>query len=141
MQTKQRFQILLPPSTHRREATCDEMECGNYVNGWVTVLDPDNPQHAQLFHLVRDSGRHYQQMRSEEAAEQTGKPLPAGLAAFVFPPGQQCFEKHTLPVGRPPLFVHKPPMGRPPRLHANGENFNEHFNEETDRIQRAIERG
>lgn len=123
----QKFRILQPPATHYRDATCQEVECSNYQVGWVTVLDQGNPAHADLFRLVSGSGRSFLRMRSEEAAQQTGKTLPGGLTAFVFAAGQQCFERHQLPVGRDPIFVHERNGSR--RVHQSGLNFNEHFNE------------
>ncbi len=132
----QKFRILLPPATHYRDATCQEVECSNYEGGWVTVLDQDNPAHAGLFRLVLGSGRSFLRMRSEEAAEQTGRSLPAGLTAFVFAAGQQCFERHKVPVGRDPIFIHE--RGGSRRVHQSGLNFNEHFNEQAYAAGRLI---
>lgn len=132
----ERFKILQPPATHFRRATCDEVDCANFERGWVTVLDQNNGQHAQLFTLLRDSGRAFERMRSEDAAEKTGKALPPGLTAFVFGPGQQCFEPHQVPVGRDPIFVHERNGNR--RRHQSGLNFNEHFNESAHRAGRLI---
>lgn len=130
----QAFKILQPPASHFRPARCEEVECPNHEKGWVTVLDQNNPQHAGLFTALRDSGRRFERMRSEEAAERTGKALPPGLTAFVFGAGQQCFERHLVPVGRDPIFMHERNGVR--RRHANGLNFNEQFNEEAYRVSR-----
>lgn len=129
----QRFRILQPPATHFRQVRCEAADCRAHIEGWATVLNQDDPAHGEMFALLRASGRAYTQMRSEEAAEQTGKPFPGGLTAFLFPPGQQCFEKHLVPVGREPIFVHE--RGGNRRVHQSGLNFNEHFNEQVYRIR------
>lgn len=130
----QRFSILQPPATHFRAASCNEVECDGYVNGFVTVLDPNLAEHVGLMALLLKSGRHFTQMRSEDAAQQLGKALPGGLQAFVFQPGQHCFEKHLLPVGRDPLFIYDRNGVR--RRHHNGLNFNEQMNEESYKVSR-----
>lgn len=121
------FKILQPLATHYREARCEEVECRNNRDGWVTLLDEANPAHAGLFASLQASGRQYERMRSEEAAERTGMTFPPGLTAFVFRPGQQCFERHNVGLGRDPMFIHD--AGRGPVRHRDGLSFNAEFNE------------
>ena len=131
------YQIAQPLATHYREATCQEVECPAHVEGWVTILDPSLPAHGGLFKLLRNSGRRYQEMSSEDACQLTGESFPSGLRAFVFPPGQQCFEQHHVPVGRDPIFLHRRPGGNVLR-HREGRAFNEDFNESAFRAERFI---
>ena len=133
MRGEQQFTIAQPLATHFRPAECDEVECSNWQRGWVTVLDP--AIHAERIRDLKESGRFYREMRSEDASQFLAKPLPAGLVAFVFPPGQMCFEAHRVPLEREPIFVHA--KGGERRVHRNGRNFNEHFNEQSYRIGRA----
>jgi hypothetical protein len=132
----QTFSIEQPLESHFRAATCEEVDCPHYLMGWVTVLDPGDPSHWPLIRAARESGRRYEEMRSEEAGERTGRDLAAGMLAFVFPAGQRCFRPHYLPIGREPLYVHT--RGDRRRVHYRGEHFNEDFNEEAYRIGRLL---
>lgn len=69
-----------------RPATCEQVACGAYLNGWQTIV-PEGSDHAALVRSL--SGRY----RFTEAAQ------PGGLVEFTFPPGQQCFQasQHRLP--------------------------------------------
>lgn len=71
-------------ASQMRPATCQEVDCEYYLNGWVTVVDADK---AELVRSLR--GRY----------SFTERPLEGGLFEFTFPPGQQCFEAtlHRLP--------------------------------------------
>lgn len=73
------FQVASP----RRPATCAEVGCGNYLNGWQTVV-PEGPQ-ADLARSLRS------QYRFTEARQ------PGGLVEFVFEAGQECWASHSLP--------------------------------------------
>ena len=157
----QQFTIATPLSTHYVRVSCEEVECANHVRGWVTLLDPALHAHEGHIAAILTSGRHFTSCRSEEAAEQLGQSFPPGLRAFIFPPGQQCFERHQQPVGREANFlkdlartcrrhggrvVAEGLAGAPDAScscyrHQNGSNWNEDFNEQTYALRRVIESG
>lgn len=116
--------------------TCQEARCPNYEHGWVTVLDPANPQHQKAAHDIRTRlGRRFIEFPSEEAGEHLdgeGIDLPGGLLVFKFYAGQQCFKAHE---DREVVFSHDR------RIHVNPRDFNEDFNETVDRIATARGRG
>lgn len=131
--------------------TCREAGCAAEREGWVMVLDPANDAHARAATSIKDnSGRQFVELRSESAAgELQGRagalgivetaPLlaiigrtPPGMLVFVFPPGQQCFRLHQ---DREVVFAHNQ------YIHQSPAGFNEDFNIEADRINRAIQRG
>ena len=128
----QEFSLKQPLATHFRPARCEEVECEAHVEGWVTVLDAGNPEHGPLFLALKRSGRHYTEMRSEEV-----EGFPPGMTAFVFPPGQQCFEGHQVPVEREPFMLHRTGTGRLIR-HVKATDFTEDFNEEGYRVNRLL---
>lgn len=76
-----------------RPATCRDVQCEAMEKGWTTVVDVSTDLGRRQANYIRwRSGRHYR------ADEQLG-----GKVVFYFPPGQQCFRQHTLPIGA--LFV------------------------------------
>lgn len=118
-----------------------------------------------------DSGRRYIELQSETALEYVVnhreslgltvteglmtllQNTPAGMVIFLFYPGQQCFKPH---IDREVMFSHQrgilQPYSRNPaisvfrpinegRIHTRPLDFNEHFNEEADKINTARQRG
>jgi hypothetical protein len=87
------FKVSSPLATHYRRATCEEVNCEAYTNGW-TINKADVTD--QLMHVIKDSGRHY-----------TEKTLELGGDIYlVFPPGQMCFAamQHVVPLNRPEFY-------------------------------------
>lgn len=82
VQAYRTYGIAAPVSTHWRKATCEEVDCVNYLNGWKTIL----PVGSDLIAVLRSSGRRY----TEEVV--------GDLIEFIFPSGQKCFqaESHRL---------------------------------------------
>jgi len=108
--------VMAPPSTHRRIATCKEVDCVQMLSGFELILaDPPTPlprdhapcatpeKAARCSHCISherlryfrsgDSGRHFKEVRKVE-----------GLVSFVFPPGEECFKQHSIPNGREALY-------------------------------------
>lgn len=87
------FQIMAPASTHRRPATCAEVNCPHYMGGWrvrVEGLPPD------MLHAARTSGRKYTELHVAE-----------GESWLVFEAGQTCFKasQHSVPLDRQEIFI------------------------------------
>jgi hypothetical protein len=87
------YAVIAPLSTHFRPATCAEVACPHYLNGWRVnneALTPD------LRHAVAASGRTY---RLEVIS-----PTESWL---VFEAGQPCFKasQHRARIDRAPLYV------------------------------------
>ena len=83
-----------PKETHWREASCREVGCGQYLNGWQTVLPANDIANVEY---IRRSGLGFR----EEGEGQ--------LVRFIFEPGQECFKGraggHRMPVERDPLLL------------------------------------
>lgn len=127
------YEIIAPLSTHYREATCEEVECVNFVNGWKTIVPSDSPQ-AQYIRSGA-SGRRFLESRTDN-----------DLAEFVFSAGQRCFASntHRLPLERDPLYVVRggDARGNPlreRRVHARAEDWREDFAESLDKHRNTRE--
>jgi len=125
---QQFFRIRRPLATHWRPATCKEMDCPHYLNGWKTIVPFDSPQAE---YIRNGSGRHFTETREGDIAE------------FVFPPGQTCFASadHQRRVDRPDIFERVPRLGAAPLAHARPEDWVENMGEELDATRRIIEQG
>ena len=90
----QEFRVVMPLETHWERATCEEVRCPQFLNGWKTVLPAD----SDLISTLKTSGRTYREERQE-----------GGLIAFLFAPGQPCFRaaQHRQQSERPALLIHR----------------------------------
>lgn len=87
------YGMAFPKQTHTRPATCAEVDCQAYENGWKTVVPSDSPQAE---YIRAKSERHFTETSPD-----------AGLIEFVFPPGQRCFaaDQHRVSLERPGIFT------------------------------------
>lgn len=135
-QSYKTYQIVAPKSTHFRKATCEEVNCPNFLNGWRTVLDITNE--AALNYIRKNSGRKFKEYRNE-----------LGQVVFEFEVGQRCFasDKHLTRIEKPELYVVRDgdwrgnPRGTAPRKHKNAQDWQEDFAEHQDKINSEIQKG
>jgi hypothetical protein len=129
------FQIAAPLSTHFVPATCAQVDCPHYLNGWrvrVEGLPPD------LLHTAKHSGRKHTEMRIAE-----------GETWLVFEAGQPCFKatEHKRRLDRPEYFLVRDgdfrgnPFGTKPFLHARPDFWVEDFAIHQDKIAERVNRG
>lgn len=131
----QSFRILAPLSTHWRPASCAEVGCEEYLNGWALRVQGLTEEDL---HTAMNCGRRY---RRADIGE--------GCTLLVFEAGQPCFRTtgHRVRVDRDERFFvtggdwRGNPLGIPPREHTRAADWQEHFAEHQDRIHTAIERG
>lgn len=128
------FQILAPTSTHRRKATCVEVDCPQYLGGWrVRVESLD----AQMLHLAKTAGRKFTELHVAE-----------GENWLVFEAGQSCFRvgQHSVPLDKREIFIARDgdfrgnPTGNV-RKHTRPEFWIEEMNQNLDAVRAAQERG
>lgn len=132
------YEIRTPRATHWRKATCDEYDCANFLNGWVTLIDLTSELGKQQdYYIQHQSGRSFR-------IEDTGP----GQRRFIFEPGQPCFDqdKHMVPIGRPELYIVRDGdwRGNPTRrtrTHARGADWVEDFAEHQIRVAEQMNRG
>lgn len=132
------YRILSPQQTHFRPATCAEVDCPAYLNGWTTTIDESAVQgQGQAHYIRRESGRRFMEER-----------LPTGLTRFTFEAGQRCFgsDKHQVRLDRPELYLVRDgdwrgnPTGRK-REHANAADWIEDFGEHQQRLADEMKKG
>lgn len=134
VQAYRTFQILAPASTHRRKATCKEVDCPQFLNGWrVRVESLDGP----MLHTARTSGRRFTELHVAE-----------GENWLVFEAGQPCFRaaQHSVPLDKQELFIARDgdwrgnPSGNV-RKHSRPEFWIEEMSQNLDAVRTAQERG
>lgn len=129
------YQIDQPLQTHYRLATCQEVDCRDYANGWVNGFDLTDPEKAAAARWVRDhSGRKFTAQ------------LTDGKVVLTFPAGQTCFKTHRVPLDRPPIMIvrggdHRGNPRRERIVHTSAESFVDQWATDLDRVNTARERG
>ncbi|MCH9011289.1 MAG: hypothetical protein IIC21_11740 [Chloroflexi bacterium] len=86
--------LLTPWDTHKRPATCQEIDCNEYLNGWTVVVDVTTEiGKSRQYTIEHEAGRRYTKSSLEE-----------GKVVYDFEPGQACFlqSRHTILIGRSP---------------------------------------
>lgn len=117
------FRLDRPLGTHWRLAKCKEVNCTHWERGWETHVDEGTTLgKAQAGYIRHNSKRAFTERRE------------GTLTIFRFPPGQQCFREHRLPLER--LAI--PSIGSLGRgfVPTEGERWIEEFNETAYRIAR-----
>lgn len=129
------YAVVQPLATHWRPATCAEVDCPHYLNGWRTQLETLTPD---LREAVRTSGRKH-----------TVASVGPGVTYLVFESGQPCFaaSRHRIQVGRPPLYVVRDgdwrgnPRRTRDRVHQRPDLWLEDFAGHQQKIADEIEKG
>lgn len=129
------YEIRSPLTTHFRPATCAEVDCPQYLNGWRTRIETLTPE---LLRAARNSGRHY-----------TVQQIAQGESYLVFQAGQPCFAaaRHQKRMDRPPLYLVRDgdhrgnPRGTKARLHQRPENWVEDFADHQQKLADEIKKG
>lgn len=128
------YALRAPKETHYRPATCEDIRCPAWLNGWKTVVPSDS---LQAQYIRAKAGRQY-----------TEAPAGNGLAEFRFPAGQRCFgaDKHVKPLEREPLYIVRAgdwrgnPTGEV-RTHTRGADWVDDFGEHQLKIADLKNRG
>jgi hypothetical protein len=139
-----------------RPATCEEVQCGGWRDGWFTALPGED---ARALYIRQDSGRKFREYRAEEwnergaalaaernAVKQPGEaleeftPVPLGVVVFAFTPHQPCFNaaNHLTTQAVNPLFTVRDHWGRKTRTHSGVDPFLDDFRTSLERTVQAI---
>ncbi len=131
------FSIAAPLRTHWRKASCAEVSCRHYREGWASEVDETTELgQFQASYIRTESGRGFSTFRTE-----------AGLTRFVFTAGQRCFhsDEHRVRVEeQPELYVVRDgdwrgnPRGTTP-LRLNADRWLNEFGENSERLIRMRE--
>lgn len=130
------YQILQPIQTHFRDASCQEVDCEAYANGWTTTIDTGTDLgKKQANYIWLHSGRHF-------AFVQNGTKV-----TFTFAAGQKCFRQHKVSLERDQIYVVRDgdwrgnPRGTAPRRHSNAADWLDDFADHQARLSKEIENG
>lgn len=136
------YGLSAPQATHYRRATCREVECVNYANGWRSGFDVTDPVKANAARLIRlHSGRLF------TIEEIRGGPLnTVQMVIFTFGPGQECFQQHSVALEREPVLYVRDGDWRGNDTgfkHVFGSNVDwvDDFGEHQEKIKAAFEQG
>jgi hypothetical protein len=133
------YSMEAPTSSHWRMATCEEIECREYLAGFVQPVDVSTELGQKQYHfLTHDNERTYSMQR-----------VSMTEFRFVYPPGTPCFRRamHKTRDGRPSNFlVHDGdwrgnPRGTSPRVHQRPIDWIEDFSLHQSSVAERIKRG
>lgn len=122
------------PTSHRRRATCAEVDCLAYLNGWSFHLETLAALDTQLVYTALHSGKRFRKVS-----------LGPGQTYLEFEAGQECFEgtagRHEVQV-RSELYVvgrgdHRTFNARTAYRHTRPELWVEDMAEHQDTLARA----
>lgn len=87
------YGLRAPLRSHWRKATCAEVDCESYRNGWMTTVSNDS---RAAYYIRKESGRSF-----------TETSLDGGRVIFTFGPGQTCFasDEHVVRLEREAFYV------------------------------------
>lgn len=113
-------EVAAPLATHWRKARCDEIDCPDYLHGWMLPLA--GLDEGDIWQ-ARNSGRRYREV-----------PTDAG-PVLVYEAGQPCFQSftHRKQIDRPPLFIARDgdwrgnPRGTDPVIFSGEDPFTDHL--------------
>jgi len=131
------YQVLAPKATHFRRATCAEVDCANYLNGWKTPIDESTDLGKKQAHYIRNSqGRHFTEDRN----------IAPGITMFIFEAGQTCFSEHQVRLDKPEIYLVKGgdwrgnPTGMK-REHVNAGDWVDDFANHQDQLATRLNQG
>jgi hypothetical protein len=129
----QTFEIAAPLGTHWRPATCEEVECPEFLHGWRLRVEDLDPQDV---HVATHCGRSF-----------TVSAVAPAETWLVFGAGQPCFKSagHRIRLEREERFIVRGgdwrdnPRGD--RRETTATGWVDDFGEHQDRLNTAFERG
>ncbi len=126
------YAIRAPRKTHMRPATCQEVDCPAYANGWEIQKELLTPE---LLYAATNSGRRF---REERVAE--------GRTLLKFYAGQPCFASHEVSLERPAFFYAGPGRNETFSIHRatqfqRPEDWQDDMQTNLDVVRKIRERG
>lgn len=128
-----------PLSSHWRQATCEEVDCIDFLNGFVLTVETDTDLGRKRFDfLTHDKTRSCSIQR-----------LSLGMFKFIYAPGNTCMKAydHRIQVGRPPRLLvlggdwRGNPRNVPTIVHSRMDDWIEDFATHQDMIAERFRRG
>lgn len=129
------YSISSPRSTHRKPATCAQVDCEARAKGFTIPCD-----------ITTELGQrqaYYLRMNYSRSSVQTQQ---GDLVRFTFPPGHDCFAEHTVSLERPEFYLVRDgdwrgnPRGTP-ALHRNAADWVDDFATNQQSLADAVQEG
>lgn len=130
----------VPLAGHWQPATCEELGCRFFTNGWVTTIDLTPQQDPAQLQERQYASRYLHQSGWDFRVEWDGS-----KEIFHFAAGQNHYAKidrshrHYLPVARDPVFVHLTGPRQGGRV--GFDEFFDRFNENSYQLRRRTQDG
>jgi hypothetical protein len=133
------YSMRQPLPTHWRVATCEEVDCVDYLTGFVTTIDTSTEMGKWHYDFItHDKTRSYSMQRVSDT-----------LFKFIYGPGNTCWKQseHRTLIGKPALFVvtggdwRGNPRQTPKRVHVRAEDWVDDFASHQDGISQMVRRG
>ncbi len=128
------YQVVSPISTHWERATCQQVDCPDYLNGWRVKIEGLPPE---MVHAARTTGRKFSELE-----------ISANEHWLVFEAGQPCFRasEHRRLLDKQEIFIVRDGdyRGNPTgnfRKHTRPADWQEDFAEHQDRLAQQIQQG
>lgn len=130
----QTYAIRSPLATHTRRATCAEVACPAYTNGWQYRVQELTP--ADIY-AAEHAGKRYRRVHIAE-----------GEDYLIFESGQPCFaaRQHRVPLDRPEFYFvgrgdRRSFTTRKARQHKRPEDWVDDMQNHLDTIRTEFEKG
>lgn len=125
----------MPTETHWRKATCKEVGCPRYLNGWKAQVEVMTPQQKRV---IKEGRWRCRELR-----------VAPGETWWLFEAGQTCFQAadHRIQLGKPELFVVRDgdwrgnPRRTPTVRHKRPESWVDQFADHQDKLAKAQRQG
>jgi hypothetical protein len=142
----QTYQVKAPKTTHWRRATCEEVDCPNFLHGFMVLCDESSEDGQRRAAYIR-------QDKSRECREQRGfdhpdHQIPPSVTVFIYTPGQTCFAagEHRVPNGRQELYLVRGGdwRGNPRQMlrrHSGAQAWLDDFGEHQEKIADLLQKG
>lgn len=126
---KKVYSLSAPLGTHWRRATCEQVGCSFYLNGFAVTVLPGSREEQ----VVKESGRKWSAVIPQEN----------GSLRYEFPAGTKCFQANTHVVrsDAPLLFASNDRLVHKVRRFANSADWVDDFAEHQQRLSDAYEKG
>lgn len=93
----QTYRIAAPSRTHRRRATCAEVDCEKRKRGYRAQFDVSTV-------AGRANARRVEELGAAQARVY-GRRVEGSIVTYTFPAGQPCLDVHTVTLEREPFYI------------------------------------
>lgn len=93
----QTYRIAAPSQTHRKRATCAQVDCAKRKHGYRAQFDVSTVAGRTNAHRIEELGASGRRFFS--------RVVEGPMVTYTFPAGQDCFDVHTVTLEREPFYI------------------------------------